>query len=245
VASVGDYIYAKSDDAIWVNLFIGSKTKFQMGAVDVPMEMTTNYPLDGVIHLTLYPEQKARFSVKLRLPGWAKEEPVPGGLYTFAGKSSEKFTLLLNGKAVPFTEENGYLTITRTWEKGDQLQYSLPMEVRKLVARQEVTANENRIAIQRGPLVYCVEGADNNGKAWNLLIPENATFTVFQHLVLDEKVMAVQAEMRVMTGSEDGSTLQAETKKITAIPYYTWANRGQNEMQVWLPTKIQEVKIIR
>jgi hypothetical protein len=216
-----------------------------MGAVDVPMEMTTNYPLDGVIHLTLYPEQKARFSVKLRLPGWAKEEPVPGGLYTFAGKSSEKFTLLLNGKAVPFTEENGYLTITRTWEKGDQLQYSLPMEVRKLVARQEVTANENRIAIQRGPLVYCVEGADNNGKAWNLLIPENATFTVFQHLVLDEKVMAVQAEMRVMTGSEDGSTLQAETKKITAIPYYTWANRGQNEMQVWLPTKIQEVKIIR
>jgi DUF1680 family protein len=183
--------------------------------------------------------------VKLRLPGWAKEEPVPGGLYRFAGKSTEKFTLLLNGKVVPFTKENGYLTITRTWEKGDQLHYSLPMEVRKLVARHEVTANENRIAIQRGPLVYCVEGADNNGKAWNLLIPENATFTVFQHLVLDEKVMAVQAEMRVMTGSEDGSTLQAETKKITAIPYYTWANRGQNEMQVWLPTKIQEVKIIR
>jgi DUF1680 family protein len=77
------------------------------------------------------------------------------------------------------------------------------------------------------------------------LIPENATFTVFQHQVLDEKVMAVQAEMKVMTGSEDGSTLQAETKKIIAIPYYTWANRGQNEMQVWLPTKIQEVKIIR
>jgi DUF1680 family protein len=77
------------------------------------------------------------------------------------------------------------------------------------------------------------------------LIPENATFTVFQHQVLDEKVMAVQAEMKVMKGSEDGSTLQAETKKITAIPYYTWANRGQNEMQVWLPTKIQEVKIIR
>jgi DUF1680 family protein len=119
------------------------------------------------------------------------------------------------------------------------------MEVRKLVARQEVTANEDRIAIQRGPLVYCVEGADNNGKAWNILIPENATFTVFQHQVLDEKVMAVQAEMKVMTGSEDGATLQAETKKITAIPYYTWANRGQNEMQVWLPTKIQEVKIIR
>jgi DUF1680 family protein len=77
------------------------------------------------------------------------------------------------------------------------------------------------------------------------LVPENATFTVFQHQVLDEKVMAIQAEMRVMTGSEDGTNLQSEIKKITAIPYYTWANRGQNEMQVWLPTKIQEVKIIR
>jgi DUF1680 family protein len=207
--------------------------------------MTTNYPLDGVIHLTLHPEQKATFSVKLRLPGWAKEEPVPGGLYRFAGKSTEKFTLLLNGKVVTYTEENGYLTITRAWEKGDQLQFSLPMEVRKLVARQEVTANEDRIAIQRGPLVYCVEGADNNGKAWNILVPKNATFTVFQHQVLDEKVMAIQAEMKVMTGSEDGTNLQAETKKITAVPYYTWANRGQNEMQVWLPTKIQEVKIIR
>uniref|UniRef100_UPI004047F8C2 glycoside hydrolase family 127 protein n=1 Tax=Algoriphagus sp. TaxID=1872435 RepID=UPI004047F8C2 len=245
VASVGDYIYAKSEDAIWVNLFIGSKTKFQMGKVEVPVEMATNYPHDGVIHLTLSPEQKATYSLKLRLPGWAKDEPVPGGLYSFSGKSKESFTLLLNGEAVPYTEENGYLTITRAWEKGDQIQFTLPMEVRKLVARQEVTANENRIAIQRGPLVYCVEGADNNGKAWNILLPENATFTVFQHQVLDEKVMAVQAEMKIMSGSEDGSTLQAETKKITAIPYYTWANRGQNEMQVWLPTKIQEVKIIR
>ena len=244
VASVGDYIYAKSEDAIWVNLFIGSKTKFQMGSVEVPVEMTTNYPLDGVIHLTLNPEQKAKYALKLRLPGWAKDEPVPGGLYRFAGKSEETFTLLLNGEPVSYTEEHGYLTIEREWEKGDKIQYSLPMEVKKLIAREEVTANEDRIAIQRGPLVYCVEGADNNGKAWNILIPENATFNVIEYQVLDEKVMAVQADMRVMTGSEDGMNLVSEPQKITAIPYYTWANRGQNEMQVWLPTKIQEVKII-
>ncbi len=117
------------------------------------------------------------------------------------------------------------------------------MEVRKLVSREEVSANENRIAIQRGPLVYCVEGADNNGKAWNILIPENTDFNVVEYQVLDEKVMAVQADMIVMTGSEDGTNLRSELKIITAIPYYTWANRGQNEMQVWLPTKIQQVKI--
>jgi hypothetical protein len=243
VASVGDYIYAKSEDAIWVNLFIGSKTKFQMGNVEVPVEMTTNYPLDGVINLTLNPDQKTRFVLKMRLPGWAKDEPVPGGLYLFDGKSKEVFTLLLNGKPVPYTEENGYLKIGREWEKGDKIQYSLPMEVRKLVSREEVKANADRIAIQRGPLVYCVEGADNNGKVWNILIPENADFKVIEFKVLDEKVMAVQADMTVMSGSEDGKNLRSETKKITAIPYYTWANRGQNEMQVWLPTKIQEVKI--
>jgi DUF1680 family protein len=152
---------------------------------------------------------------------------------------------LLNGKPVPYTEENGYLTIDREWEKGDHIQYSLPMEVMKLVSREEVTANIDRIAIQRGPLVYCVEGADNNGKAWNILVPKNTTFTVVEYQVLDEKVMAVQAEMMVMTGSEDGMNLVSESKTITAIPYYTWANRGQNEMQVWLPTKIQEVKIIK
>lgn len=245
VASVGDYIYAKSEDAIWVNLFIGSKTKFQMGTVDVPVEMTTNYPLDGVINLTLNPEQKAKYALKLRLPGWAKGEPVPGGLYRFEGKSKETFTLLLNGKPVSYTEENGYLTINREWDKGDQIQYSLPMEVQKLVSREEVAANMDRIAIQRGPLVYCVEGADNNGKAWNILVPKNTTFNVVEYQVLDEKVMAVQADMMVMTGSEDGMNLVSETKKVTAIPYYTWANRGQNEMQVWLPTKIQEVKIIK
>ncbi len=244
VASVGDYIYAKSENAIWVNLFIGSKTNFQMGNTEVPIEMTTNYPLDGVINLTLNPDQKTQFALKMRLPGWAKDEPVPGGLYRFTGKSKENFTLLLNGKPVPYTEENGYLTIERAWEKGDKIQYSLPMEVRKLVSREEVTANADRIAIQRGPLVYCVEGADNNGKAWNILIPENAAFKVVEFQVLDEKVMAVQVDMTVMTGSEDGTNLRSEIKKITAIPYYTWANRGQNEMQVWLPTKIQEVKII-
>jgi hypothetical protein len=214
-----------------------------MGNVEVPVEMTTNYPLDGVINLTLNPDQKTRFVLKMRLPGWAKDEPVPGGLYLFDGKSKEVFTLLLNGKPVPYTEENGYLKIGREWEKGDKIQYSLPMEVRKLVSREEVKANADRIAIQRGPLVYCVEGADNNGKVWNILIPENADFKVIEFKVLDEKVMAVQADMTVMSGSEDGKNLRSETKKITAIPYYTWANRGQNEMQVWLPTKIQEVKI--
>jgi DUF1680 family protein len=243
VASVGDYIYAKSDKDIWVNLFIGSNTQFTMGKVAVPVEMTTNYPLDGEINITMNPVKKVKYALNLRVPGWAKEEPVPGDLYRFAGKSKETFKILLNGNPVKYKEVNGYAVIDREWKKGDKIQYILPMEVRKVVSKNEVEANKDRVAIQRGPLVYCVEGVDNDGKAWNILMPENAAFEVVEFNVLDEKVMAIKTDMSVLKVSEDGSEILTEKKKITAVPYYTWANRGQNEMQVWLPTKIKELKI--
>lgn len=243
VASVGDYIYAKSDDGIWVNLFIGSHTNIQMGKVNIPVEITTDFPMDGLVNIAINPEKKTTFSLNLRLPGWANEQPVPGDLYRFEGKSNEKFSVSLNGKPIEYTEKNGYITINRKWSKGDVIQYTLPMEIRKVKSREEVLANRDRIALQRGPLVYCVEGADNDGSAWNLLIPENAIFEAVPYQVLDEKVMAIQAKVPVVTVSEDGSSVRTETKTITAIPYYTWANRGANEMQVWVPTKVKELKV--
>jgi hypothetical protein len=243
VASVGDYIYAKTDNSVWVNLFIGSKSNFHIDNVEVPIEMTTNYPLDGLVNITMNPVKKVKYSLNLRLPGWAKEDPVPGDLYTFKDQSKEKFNILLNGKSVNFKEKNGYVIIDREWKKGDKIQYTLPMEVKRVVSRDEVLANKDRIAIQRGPLVYCVEGVDNDGSAWNILMPDNANFEVIEFNILDEKVMAIKTEMSVFKISEDGSKIITEKKKVIAVPYYTWANRGQNEMQVWLPTKIKELKI--
>jgi hypothetical protein len=243
VASVGDYIYAKTDNSVWVNLFIGSKSNFHIDNVEVPIEMTTNYPLDGLVNITMNPVKKVKYSLNLRLPGWAKEDPVPGDLYTFKDQSKEKFNILLNGKSVNFKEKNGYVIIDREWKKGDKIQYTLPMEVKRIVSRDEVLANKDRIAIQRGPLVYCVEGVDNDGSAWNILMPDNANFEVIEFNILDEKVMAIKTEMSVFKISEDGSKIITEKKKVIAVPYYTWANRGQNEMQVWLPTKIMELKI--
>jgi DUF1680 family protein len=243
VASVGDYIYATSEDGIWVNLFIGSQTNIQMGKVNVPVEIKTNFPMDGVVNIAMNPEKKTTYSLNLRLPGWAKEQPVPGDLYRFEGTAKEKFTVTLNGKPVEYTKENGYITISRKWSKGDIVQYSLPMEIRKVKSRNEVEANRDRIALQRGPLVYCVEGADNAGRAWNIVVPANTDFQEVEYQVLNERVMAIQANVPVVTVSEDGSTVKTETKSITAIPYYTWANRGPNEMQVWLPTKVKELKV--
>lgn len=243
VASVGDYIYAKSDNAIWVNLFIGSNSKLNIGKIEVPIEMTTNYPLDGMVKITMNPAKKVKFALNLRLPSWAKEDPMPGDLYRFDGESKESFKISLNGKSVPYKEVNGYVVIDREWKKGDKLQYTLPMEVKKVISRDELVANKDRVAIQRGPLVYCVEGVDNDGKAWNILMPDNTDFEVVEFNVMDEKVMAIKADMSVLKVSEDGSKILMEKKKITAVPYYTWANRGQNEMQVWLPTKIKDLKI--
>jgi uncharacterized protein len=243
VASVGDYIYAKSDNSIWVNLFIGSNSIFHIGNVEVPIEMTTNYPLDGVVHITMNPTQKIKYSLNLRLPGWAKEEPVPGDLYRYKDQSSGKFNVLVNGKSINYNEKNGYIIIDREWKKGDKIQYTLPMEVKRVVSRDEVSANKDRIAIQRGPLVYCVEGVDNDGSAWNILMPNNPNFEVIDFNVLEEKVKAIKIDMSVFKISDDGSKIVTEQKKVIAIPYYTWANRGQNEMQVWLPTKIKELKI--
>jgi DUF1680 family protein len=214
-----------------------------MGNVNVPVEIKTNFPMDGVVNIAMNPDKKTTYSLNLRLPGWAKDQPVPGDLYRFEGTAKEKFTVTLNGKPVEFTQENGYVTISRKWSKGDVVQYSLPMEIRKVKSRNEVEANRDRIALQRGPLVYCVEGADNAGRAWNIVVPVNTEFQEVEYQVLNERVMAIQANVPVVTVSEDGSTVKTETKSITAIPYYTWANRGASEMQVWLPTKVKELKV--
>ena len=117
------------------------------------------------------------------------------------------------------------------------------MQVNRLVSATDLKFNNNRVAIQRGPIVYCVEGADNNDKAWNFVLPATADFEISDQTILDEPIKALSAMVPVIKVSADGSSLQTEKKKITAIPYYTWANRGKNEMQVWLPTTIKNIKI--
>lgn len=133
--------------------------------------------------------------------------------------------------------------IDRNWKKGDVVEVNLPMEVRQVASRKEVKADQDRVALQRGPLVYCVEGADNEGKAWNILVPDKATFATKSHQILDEPVVAIQANVSVAEAAPDGLTVQIKPRTITAIPYYAWANRGKSPMQVWLPSRIREIKI--
>ena len=250
VASLGNYIYAKTDNSIYVNLFVGSNTTIPLVNGNVAVNMETNYPWDGSIKLNIDPVKKSpkeslrtKFKLYLRIPGWVQGQTSTNDLYDFSDFKSTVISLKVNGKDQAIMMENGYMIIDREWEKGDVLEYNLPMQTNKIFARKELKQDDNRIAIQRGPIVYCIEGADNNAKAWNIIIPDNTKFATIDYKVLDESVKAITAEVPVVSVSEDGVSLKTEKKKIIAIPYYTWANRGKNEMQVWLPTKITDVKL--
>jgi DUF1680 family protein len=243
VASLGDYVYGKSATGIWVNLFVGSNTTIALGKNEVPLKMETNYPLDGQVKLSLSPTRPVKYALHIRIPGWVKGTPAPGDLYAFTAPAPTGFDVLLNGKKVSYREENGYLVLDRTWKKGDVVALNFPMEVKKVTARQELRFNNDRVALQRGPLVYCVEGADNNGQAWNIILPDNTVFEARKYEVVHEPVVALQAQVPVVGANADGTGVQTQQKPVIAIPYYTWANRGKNPMQVWLPRKIKEVKV--
>jgi hypothetical protein len=117
------------------------------------------------------------------------------------------------------------------------------MDVRKVVAREELKQNNERVALQRGPLVYCVEGVDNDGKAWDFILPDNAKFTETNQQVLTEPVVAIQTDATTFKPTTDGQALKPEKKRITAVPYYVWCNRGNTQMQVWLPRKVKDVML--
>jgi uncharacterized protein len=242
-ASVGDYIYGVSKDALWVNLFIENQASVRMGKDEIPIAIKSNYPWEGRVDILPEPKTKKKFTINIRIPGWAQGHPVPGDLYTFRNNTQEKVTMRVNGKELPVTSTNGYVSITREWRKGDLLSMELPMRVHEILAHEQVSQNEDRIALQRGPLVYCVEGADNGGKAWNFIVPENAEYSTRFLPELLGGIVSLTFEGKVLEQTKDGQSVELKRKIITAIPYYSWNNRGQNEMQVWLPKKVHDIRI--
>jgi DUF1680 family protein len=186
-------VYAKSSDAIWVNLFVGSTT-IPLKSGKVQLTQQTRYPWEGAVQITVSPERKTRFSLLVRIPGWAQNQPAPGTIYRFADAGPEAPTLLVNGKPVAAAPRNGYAVIERAWKKGDVVALSLPMPVRRIAAADSVKADQSRVALQRGPLVYCVEHADNGGKVMNLIVPDGVRFTSAYRADLLSGVVTLQAE---------------------------------------------------
>ena len=243
VASLGDYIYGVSEKDIYVNLFIGSSTSLTIQDTKVELRQITAYPWNGKVSLEVKPSKKSSFTLRIRIPGWLKGQAVPGDLYQFKEVKQVQLPILLNGVSIPYTEESGYALIEREWKMGDIITFELPMDIKRVTARPELKAANNRVALQRGPLIYCVEGTDNEGKAWNFILPDNEAIKAN----FDEKMlgglMKLQFSAPTVKISADGLDVSTSKQNITAIPYFSWCNRGQTAMQVWLPTKMEDIKI--
>lgn len=243
IASLGNYIYASSNEGIWVNLFVGSNTSIALPKGNVDLNMETNYPWDGAVKITVNPVKKMQYALHLRIPGYVNGIAAPGGLYHFSDTASLKPVIKINGVAIDYIQNKGYAVINREWKKGDVVEMTIPMDIKKVITRDEVKQDNDRMALQRGPLVYCFEGADNNGKAWNMVLPENSAFKTTNFTIKDESILALVSNLPVVSINADGTSLTTGLQQVKAIPYYTWCNRGSNPMQVWLPTKIKDIKI--
>jgi uncharacterized protein len=234
MASVPGYIYAKRGDALYVNMFAAGNADIDLAGGKLKMVQQTRYPWDGTVKMIVTPERARSFPINVRIPGWAREEPIPSDLYRFMDKVDTAATIKVNGQVVPLTINKGYVSIERAWKAGDTIELVLPMPVRRLVAHQSVAADRDRVAFQRGPVVYAAEWPDNaNGKVRNLVVPDTATLTTEFRKDLLNGVQVVKTQGFGLAYDDKGA-VKKTAQEVVAIPYATWANRGRGQMAVWL-----------
>ena len=240
IPSVPGYVYAVKDNALYVNLFMPNTMTQKVAGKAVTLTQKTGYPYDGDIEITLDKTAlKKEMALKVRIPGWVRGEVVPSDLYTFADDIKTGYTVTVNGVPVESPIEQGYFTITRKWKKGDKVVVHFDLEPRVVKAHPEVKADEGRIAVERGPVVYCAEWPDNPGfSVRGTIVNQKPTFRV-QHsndlFGVDKIVTRAQA----LSYGTDGR-LVVKDVDLTLIPYYAWCHRGSGEMTVWLPQTVQE-----
>ncbi|MEO6731731.1 MAG: glycoside hydrolase family 127 protein [Ferruginibacter sp.] len=243
IPSVPGYMYAQKDDNLYVNLFINSKADLTIGNKQVQLIQQNNYPWDGALVFNINPKTTTAFNLLIRIPGWAQNQAIPSNLYKFKNSTGAKPTIKVNGQAFEYAIQNGYALIKRTWKKNDKVEVDLPMEVRRVVANENLKDDIGKVALQRGPLMYCAEWVDNNGKASNLIVPANATFTTEYKSALLNGVTVLKTEVpAVMINNNESVTTVKQS--FTAIPYYSWANRGKGEMMLWFPEQIKSIEVI-
>jgi hypothetical protein len=237
LASVPGYVYAQQGDTLYVNLYVGSAADIKLdNGRSVKFTQETRYPWDGAVRMTVAPDRSSRLTIRVRIPGWARDEAAPGDLYRFADKAQEPATLKVNGRAVALQIDKGYVSINRVWKRGDVIDLRMPMPVRRVVAREEVIADRGRVALQRGPVVYCAEWPDNpNGHVRNLMLADDVKMTSEFRPDLLNGVTVIRGRAVALAYDKEGRVTRSE-QDFTAIPYYAWANRGAGEMIVWIPT---------
>jgi DUF1680 family protein len=236
VPAIPGYIYGVTDKDLFVNLYISNEADINIGRNKVKVSQKANFPWDGKIGISLYPEKNRKFSMKLRIPGWAVNEEIPGDLYKFDDNLSAPYKILVNGETVKIENENGYAEIERKWKSGDKIEIEFPMPVRKVKADERIRADIGKMAVQRGPVIYCAEWPDNsNGKILNLVVNKDAVITTEFIPELLNGTQVIKTTGYQTKKALDGKIEKMPEENITLIPYALWNNRGPGQMMVWMP----------
>ena len=218
--SLSEYIYAVKDDRLYVNLYTGSAAQIDMNGVAVAITQETQYPWDGHIKITINPEQATTFTLSLRVPGWAKGQPVPSDLYRYVDDTPAEIGLTINGGSLVVRDEDGYINLNREWHAGDTVELDFPMPIRRVVAHPNVADCAGKVALERGAIVYAAEAVDNNGHVLDMTLTDDKPLSA-------EHRPDLLGGMTVITG-----------ENFMAIPYYAWAHRGTGEMAVWFKREV-------
>ena len=239
VASVPGYQYGVRDQSVYINLYASGTGNLTVKDQPVRIRQETRYPWDGKVKLTVEPGQTRELSIRLRIPGWARNEANPDGLYHFLQTVDAPPSITVNGEPVEAPLEKGYAVIDRSWNDGDTIDLDLPMPVRRVIADDQVEADRGRVALQRGPIVFCLEGPDNvDGHVRNLAIDDGSALETAFNPDLLGGVETISGEATAV--SEKG---KKHSQNFVAIPYYAWANRGGAEMIVWVARDAEHAKV--
>ncbi|GGH13759.1 glycoside hydrolase family 127 protein [Mucilaginibacter phyllosphaerae] len=242
--SIPGYIYAQNGNDVFVNLFISGTGNLKVNNKGLQITQQNNYPWDGGLQFTVNPAGSMDMNLKLRIPGWAQNQAVPSDLYSYQTAQNKKVEIKVNGKAVDYIIQNGYAVISKKWKKGDKVEMNLPMDVQRVVANEKLAEDNNKVALQRGPVMYCAEWKDNDGKAANIIIPQNTIFTTAYKPELLNGVTVLTGDVKAVQVDSSGLSISTQNKTLTAIPYYSWANRGKGEMTVWFPQQVKYVELL-
>ena len=237
IPSLPGYIYAVKDRDVYVNLFLSNTSRLKVKGKAVSLAQTTRYPWDGDVAIEIAKNSAGTFNLKIRIPGWVQNRPVPGNLYTYGDGKHPGYSVQVNGEPVSATLQDGYFCLNRAWKKGDKVEVRFDMEPRIVKANHKVEADRGRIAVEQGPLVYCAEWPDNDFDVSGVLMNRSPRFEVIPQPGLLYGITQLKTDAQVL-GYDARGRLTATDVKLTLIPYYAWAHRGPGAMTVWLPQEL-------
>ena len=228
--SLSGYIYSIKDQDIFINLFIGNTAELDLNGKKIKLNQSTKYPWNGGVKFSVAEADNDLFAgLKIRIPGWARNEVLPGDLYSYLNQNDSNISLLINGENQQVYTENGYIILDKNyWKPGDTIEVFFEMEVRKVISNEKVIANKGKIAFERGPLVYCAEQVDNPNGVLDIKLDVNSQFKY----LYDEKLLGGMGKIIGKATDEKNRLVD-----FMAIPYYGWAHRADGEMSVWLNSK--------